>query len=214
MKTRILALIFLVACSMAVLAEPSIVVRGLLKDMLVMEVDGVQRILKAGKTSPEGITLIAADTKRAVVEIDGQRQELTLTRRIGGGEYKAPERAEVRIARGVGAHYFTPGRINNQPVNFLVDTGATSVSMNSLIAQKLRIDYTKGVPVRMSTASGVAQGYRVLLSSVAVGTVQVNNVEAVVTEGAYPTEILLGNSYLAQVEMKIDAGVLVLQSKF
>ncbi len=196
------------------IAELDIVVGGLLKNMVVLQVDGVQRIIKVGKTSPEGITLISANTKKAVVEIDGKRQTLVLSKRIGGVRYAEPEKEIVRVARGVGGHYFTPGRINGKAVNFLVDTGATSVAMSSLMAKKLRIDYRSGTPVRMQTASGISQGYRLILASVSVGTVTIHNVEAIVNLGAYPTDILLGNSYLARVEMNIDDGVLVLQAKF
>ncbi|MFL0805222.1 MAG: TIGR02281 family clan AA aspartic protease [Agarilytica sp.] len=204
----------LMLMSVSVCAANDIVVRGLLKNMVVLEVNGAQRMIKAGKTSPEGITLISSNTKEAVVEIDGKRQTLTLSRQIGGVQYSAPEKEQIRIARGVGGHYFTPGRINGQKVNFLVDTGATNVAMSSLVANKLRLDYKSGMPVSISTANGVIRGYRIVLQSVSVGTVKIHNVEATVTEGAFPSEILLGNSYLARVEMNVDDGVLVLQAKF
>lgn len=213
---RVLRKLFLLCMlfSPVAIAELDVVVGGLLKNMVVLQVDGVQRIIKVGKTSPEGITLISANTKKAVVEIDGKRQTLVLSKRIGGVVYAEPEKEIVRIARGVGGHYFTPGRINGKAVNFLVDTGATSVAMSSLMAKKLRIDYRSGTPMRMQTASGISQGYRLILASVSVGTVTIHNVEAIVNIGAYPTDILLGNSYLARVEMNIDDGVLVLQAKF
>ncbi len=195
-------------------AAPKVVVRGLLKNMAVLEIDGVQRTLRAGKTSPEGVTLVSANTKEAVIEIEGKQERVGLSRQIGGVAYSQPERQVVRIARGVGGHYFTPGRINNQAVSFLVDTGATTVAMSALMAQKLRIDYRAGRPVSVQTANGIARGFRVVLQSVSVGTVKLNNVEAIVNEGAFPADILLGNSYLSRVDMNVDNGVLVLQAKF
>ncbi len=214
MHRSMLLVLLISLISVSVSAANDIVVRGLLKNMVVLEVNGVQRMIKAGKTSPEGITLISSNTKEAVVEIDGKQQTLTLSRQIGGVQYTAPEKEQIRIARGVGGHYFTPGRINNKKVNFLVDTGATNVAMSSLVANKLRLDYKSGMPVSISTANGVIRGYRIVLQSVSVGTVKISNVEATVTEGAFPAEILLGNSYLARVEMNVDDGVLVLQAKF
>lgn len=213
MRRTLLAVICMLLMS-TVVAEDEILVRGLLKNMVVLEVNGVQRMIKAGKTSPEGIKLISSNTKEAVIEIDGKRQTLTLTRRIGGGSYSEPVKEEVRIASGVGGHFFTPGRINNRPVNFLVDTGATGVVLNSLIAKKLRIDYLNGTPTMIQTASGVNKAFRVMLQSVSVGTVKVNQVEAVVNEGAFPVDILLGNTYLSRVDMRIDNGVLVLKAKY
>lgn len=213
MGKKIAVLMTVLACELCV-ANDEIVVKGLLKNMVVLEINGVQRTIRAGGTSPEGIKLISASTKEAIVEIDGDRRRLELSRRIGGVPYTEPERELVRISRGVGGHYFTPGRINGRQVSFLVDTGATSVVMNSLVADKLRIDYRAGTPIKVQTASGIASGYRVTLQSVAVGNVKVNNVEAVVNAGAYPTEILLGNTYLGRVEMKVDRGVLILQAKY
>ena len=157
--------------------------------------------------------MLSADSKQAVVEVDGQRKTLTVGRRIGA-QYRAPEKTTVRIASQGGGHYFTPGRINKRPVTFLVDTGATTIAMNSQIAQQLGIDYKSGKRHRVQTASGTETAYRVTLQSAAVGALTINNVEASVLEGAFPAQILLGNSYLSRVDLQVDEGVLVLQAKF
>lgn len=191
-----------------------IVVKGLFKNTAVLEVNGVQRMIKAGSKSPEGILLISANTREAIIEIEGKRQRLELSKRIGGVEYTTPEKVEARVPRGIGGHYFTPGRINNRSVYFLVDTGATAVVLNSLMADKLGLDYLNGQRIQVQTANGVVPGYEVTLNSVAVGSVKVTGVRAIVNQGAYPTEILLGNSYLGRVEFKVEEGVLVLQAKF
>jgi len=80
-------------------------------------------------------------------------------------------------------------------------------------AKALGLDYRNGDKTKVSTANGLANAYRVILPSVTVGTVTVNNVEALVNMSDYPTMILLGNSYLGRVAMSVDQGVLVLQSK-
>lgn len=193
-------------------AAADVVVKALLKNHAVIEVDGQQKFLKAGE-SFAGITLISADSKRGVFEIDGERQTLTVGRRMGA-RYKEPEKTSVRIASQQGGHYFTPGRINGRPVTFLVDTGATTVALNSLVAQQLGVDYLAGQRHRVQTAAGIVAAYRVTLTSVAVGTLTLHNVEASVLEGAFPAQILLGNSYLSRVDMQVDNGVLVLQAKF
>lgn len=189
-------------------------VKGLLKNMVVLEVNGSMRTLRAGQTSPEGITLIRSDQHQAVVEVQGKQHTLTLSRTVGGVEYQAPEKEIVRIPSGRGGHYSAPGRINNKEVSVLVDTGATTVAMNSQITEQLGIDYKHGERVMVSTASGSSQGYKILLNSVSVGSVTVHNVEAIIITGAYPQEILLGNSYLAKVDFKVESGVLILQSKY
>lgn len=140
-------------------------------------------------------------------------QGITLDQRIGG-TYVEPEKPEVRIARGENSHYFTPGRINNRPVNFVVDTGASSIAMHTQQADALGLPYRRGKVMMVGTANGMTEAYKVMLHNVSVGNVVVNNVEAVVMDGMSRDYILLGNSYLSKVDMKVDSGVLVLQAKF
>jgi aspartyl protease family protein len=202
--------IFLLATGLQ--AAPSVQVKGLIGGSAVLLIDGQQRLLKVGNTSPEGVSLIKADTKGALVEIDGERHFLTLSNRIGGS-YKKTSAAEVRLASGHGGHYITPARINNRPVQVMLDTGATSVAMNMQTAQQLGINYRAGRKSSVSTANGTADSFDVMLDRVTVGNVQVHHVAATIIVGDSPSIILLGNSYLSRVNMWRDEGVMVLQSK-
>ncbi len=206
-------LVFLLGFNGNMAAATEVRVKGLFKGSAVLVINGKQRLLKVGKTSPEGVRLLAADSQMAEVEVDGRRRVLRLSRQIGTA-YKKPEKAEVRIQSGRGGHYFTPGRINGQAVQFMVDTGATSVAMSLPAARRLGLNYRAGTRISVSTANGVGQAYRIMLRSVTVGNVRVDNVEAVVAMGDFPTTILLGNSYLSRVELNRDNGVLVLTSKY
>ena len=186
---------------------------GLFNNSAVVKINGVERILRIGKTSPEGVTLISANARSAEVDINGQHQTLLLNRGVGT-RFSAPPIAEARIASQLNGHYFTPGRINNQSVDFLVDTGATSISINSKTADKLGLEYNKSKAVGVQTAQGTTNAYPVVLNSATVGNVTLNNIEALVLEGDYPTAILLGNSFLSRVDLKVEQGVMVLQSKY
>lgn len=213
-----LLLLFLSAVSYAdndiVVVDNGIVVKAIFKNMVVVEYKGVRRTIKAGEISPEGLKLISATTKTgALVEVGGKKQTLQLSRQVGGGTYTPPEKSTVRVVGDMRGHFITPGRINNLPVSFLVDTGATTVALNSVIANRLGINYLEGTKVRVSTANGIAIGYSVFLNSVSVGNVTVNHVEAIISDGDFPQEILLGNSYLSRVDFKVDSGVLVLESR-
>lgn len=188
------------------------VVKALLKNHAVIEVDGQQQMLEAGE-SFAGVTLISANSKHGVFEVQGERRTLTVGRRMGA-HYKAPERPAVRISSQAGGHFFAPGRINGRTVTFLVDTGATMIALNSQVAQDLGLDYLSGQKHQVQTAAGIVAAHRVNLASVSVGTLTLHNVDASVLEGAFPAQILLGNSYLSRVDMQVDNGVLVLQAKF
>lgn len=178
----------------------------------VLMIDGTQRMLREGKRSPEGVLLVSADGKQAVLEIDGKRKTISLSRSIGS-QFKQASKTEVRIASGHGGHYETKGLINGSPVDFMVDTGATTIAMNHFVAERLGIDYRGGIPITVNTANGTAKAFRVILSSVSVGNIVVHQVEAAVSTTASPSVVLLGNSYLSKVDLKIDQGVLVLKEK-
>ena len=190
-----------------------IIVKGLFKNGAILVVDGQQHVYKVGKASKFGVELIEANSQKAIVLVNGKRTTLTLSDQIGAN-YAAPESKEVRIAATQGNHYVVKGLINNQSASMLVDTGATSVAMSSPRARSLGIDYKKGRPIRVSTANGIANAYIVNLRSVTVGSITINNVEAAITEGNFPREILLGNSFLSRLEYSVEQGVLILKQKF
>jgi aspartyl protease family protein len=54
----------------------------------------------------------------------------------------------------------------------------------------------------------------VILSSVQIGGIKVNNVKAAVLKGDFPRDILLGMSFLRNVEMNENRGVLQLTGKY
>jgi aspartyl protease family protein len=85
--------------------------------------------------------------------------------------------------------------------------------MSAADAHRIGLDFSKGQPVRMNTANGVAQAYRVRLNSVRVGDVEVYDVEAIVSEQPMPF-ILLGNSFISRFSMRRDADQMVLEKRF
>ena len=107
----------------------------------------------------------------------------------------------------------TAGQINGKAVQFMVDTGATTVAMGAQDAERAGINYKSGQPVMISTANGNAQGYRVKLASVRVGDVEVFEVDAVVTPQAMPF-MLLGNSFLTRFAMTRENDQMTLVKRY
>lgn len=192
---------------------PEIEVVGLFKNAAVFGIDGKHRMLKVGGDPVAGIVLISADSESAVIEFDGQRQTLFLSERVAG-VFKKPENISVSIQLNNQRQYVTTGSINGVPVSFLVDTGATLIAMNSGTAKKLGIAYESSAPGTSVTAGGKIKSWRVVLSSVQVGGIRRQNVQAAVLEGDYPLDILLGMTFLRDVRMEESDGILVLSSKF
>lgn len=206
--------LLLLSCSMVVYADIEIAVRGLMKNSAVVEINGKQQVLKVGATSPEGVTLISADSKQAVLEYKGEQQILGISRHQRGINIAESASAEFRIPRGHNGHFFTSGQINNRSTNFVVDTGASAIAMSEEEAQRLNIHYRDADRIAVSTATSADSGYRINLASVTVGPITIYNVEAIVLPGSYPQVVLLGNSFLSRVDMQVDTGVLVLEAKF
>ncbi|WP_075188255.1 retropepsin-like aspartic protease family protein [Teredinibacter haidensis] len=194
-------------------ASPAVEVKGLFKGSAIFVIDGQQRLLKQGKTSPEGVKLIESNSKFALVEIDGKRHKLRLSRAVGG-QYQTPDKAIVRLPSGHNGHYLATGSINGRSTKFLVDTGASSIAISSQQATSLGVKYRHGNRQAVSTANGMVNGFEINLSKVIVGTITLNNVRAVVIEGSSPRQILLGNSFLSRVNMRVEQGVLILQAKY
>lgn len=195
-------------------AVTKVTVVGLFKDTAIVVIDGTRRLLRSGDTSPEGVTLVSADSKEAVLEIDGEQKRYGLGGQIGG-TYKKPDQVTVRIWPTPNRMFAVLGSINGYPVDFIVDTGATLVSLSGQQARRLGIDYrVVGTPSQSSTASGIAKIYLVNLDRVKVGDIELRNVGGAVHDGDFPPATLLGMSFLSRLNMRQDGQVLELQTKY
>jgi len=206
-------LISLLQVGLATAAEQVMVV-GLFPGAAVINVDGERKLVKVGKTGPGGVVVVSADSRGAVLRVNGVERAFTLEREYSQG-FAVPTKAQLSVAKGIGGHYWIAGSANGQPVQFLVDTGATTIAMNDAQARQLGIDYrVVGRPTVVSTASGTAKAWRVTLDKVKVGAIEVLGVEAMVLDGPSPSEALLGMSFLSRVSWREEQGMLILESKF
>ncbi len=218
MKNKIniifIGIIFLFACQLS-FAIDKIIINGLYKDKAIVTIDGKQRVLKTGKASPEGALLIESNSKEAIIEIDGQQETYTLGAHIGGN-YAPPTGGDKLILTPDSAGmYNISGTINGSHVNFVVDTGATLVSMNSNVAKKLGIDYKlDGEEGQSYTASGKDKIYIINLKKVKVGDIELHNVQGAVHEGNFPVITLLGMSFLGKLDMKREGKIMELHKKY
>lgn len=204
---------FLLVASGHVLAASSIEVQALFGGKAVVMIDGQRRTLSIGQTSPEGVKLVSADSKQAVLEVDGKVQSY----KPGGAislSYARPEHHEEQIYANDRGMFHSVGSINGRTVRFLVDTGATTVAMNKSQAKQLGVDYRMtGERVIVSTASENVKGYRVRLKSVSLGKIKLRNVEAMVIDGDHPGPILLGMSFLGKLKVENAGGVMKIRQR-
>ena len=180
----------------------SVALAGMLGNKALLVVNGTNpKTVAAGETH-EGVKVISTSGDQAVVEQNGKRNTLRLGEApVNMGASKSGGKGNrIVLVAGTGGHFLTPGQINGKAVQFMVDTGATSVAMGAQDAERTGINFRVGQPVMMSTANGSVQGYRIKLDSVRVGDVEVFGVDAVVTPQPMPY-MLLGNSFLTRFQM-------------
>lgn len=108
--------------------------------------------------------------------------------------------ATVTLERNRFGHYVSIGSINNEKVTFLLDTGATNVSIPAHIADKLQLQST-GSHIAQ-TANGNVRVFKTTIDRLSIGNIILYNVAANINPGMDSNEILLGMSALKQVEFR------------
>lgn len=191
---------------------PHVNVIGFLGDRAILRIEGEQVILRPGEARG-GVTLVGIERGEAVLRIGKREQRLGLGMDTAGIAPR-PEGASVEIAMNAHGQFITSGMINGRVVELLVDTGANSVSMTTDDARRLGIDYRmEGEPARSATAGGIVNSWVVRLKSVQVGPITVRNVIATVREAPTHSPILLGMTFLSQVDLRQERNRLRLTSR-
>ena len=162
-------------------AATDVTVIGLFKGKAVVTIDrGSPKTLSVGEKTPEGVVLISVDSAGATLEIDGKRQLLEMGQHFETAAMTS-SRTSVTLAQDGYGHFRTEAYVNGARVRFLVDTGATLVSLPVAEAQRLGINYLQGTPGYSQLADGRRViSYRVILESVMIGDITLYNVDGVV----------------------------------
>jgi aspartyl protease family protein len=193
----------------------SVALQGMLGNKALLIVDGAAPRSVAPGESHKGVKVLSTLGDQAVVEIDGKRHTLRVgdaPASVGGGG-AAARGNRIVLPAGSGGHFFASGAINGRAVQFMVDTGATSIAMGAAEAERIGLDYRKGQLARGNTANGVVTTYLVKLNSVRIGDVEVYDVEAAVLPVS-SGPILLGNSFLSRFQMSRFNDQLVLERRY
>lgn len=124
---------------------------------------------------------------------------------------KAPNSTTISLMADGRGQFYTGGLINGVPMRFVVDTGATYVSMSAADATRARINFRQGRPALSNTANGQMRSWLVTLDSVSIGGVTLRNVGASVSESDHP--VLLGMSFLQRMSVQVDGPVMTLKTR-
>lgn len=185
---------------------------GLTASKAMLIIDGGEPQAVAVGQSLEGVKLLAIQGEQAVVEVEGRKRSLRVGQHaVGSGNGEGASKA-VLTADGQG-HYLTTGTVNGLMVRFLVDTGATMISLGAGDARRLGLDVSRGQQGTTMTANGQAQVTKIKLDTVRVGDITAHNVDALVHQTDLPIA-LLGMSFLNRVEMQRNGDTMTLKKRF
>lgn len=213
MKTlSIIVVVFIV--SFNCWAKPvSVKVLALFSNKALMLIDGERHLMKQGSVV-QGITLISATGRGAVVRFEnGKQQTLDINQSIRSS-YRKPVNNRLKVFSNSKGMFLVDGKINGKSTRFLVDTGATFIAMSSQEADKLGLVYELGDRGYVQTASDVAPVWRIKLDRVKVGNISVSQVDAVVLEGDKPQPVLLGMSFLQHLKLQRNGAAMVMEQKY
>jgi aspartyl protease family protein len=124
-----------------------------------------------------------------------------------------PSNARTMVIRaGDGGHFQVEARVDGRRLGFVVDTGASQITLRESEAARLGIhpnrqDYS----VRITTANGEGRAARVELGMVEVGDIIVRDIPALVVPDEALSVNLLGMSFLSRVRWSHERGRLILE---
>ncbi len=205
------------ACCLALTCSPvgavDVGVAGVFPGKALLIIDrGAPKTVPVGTATKEGVKVLSVDGDSVTIESDGKRRILRVGQNVVSQSSAADGGLVVLTVDGSG-HFLTTGNINGTIVRFLVDTGATMISLGASDAQRLGIDASKGQPAVVHTANGQAPVSRVKLDTVRVGEIVLHGVDALVHQQDMPV-VLLGMSFLNRLEMQRDGQTMTLRKRY
>ena len=208
---QVLCLSFCTLCGPALAADVGLA--GVFPGKALLTINGgAPRTVAVGAKTSEGVKVLSIDNDTATIEIDGKKRILRVGQNVASQPSGEGGGKAVLTADGSG-HFLTTGNINGTTVRFLVDTGATMISLGAGDARRIGIDTSKGQRGVTNTANGLASVIHVKLDAVRVGEIVLNNVDALVHQQDLPFA-LLGMSFLNRMEMQRDGQTMTLRKRY
>jgi aspartyl protease family protein len=119
------------------------------------------------------------------------------------------ESPEVRLQRNRFGHYVATGAINGQPVEFMLDTGATDVSIPADVADRLGLQ--RGQATSYHTANGTIRAWQTIANEIQLGPLRLGPVRASINPHDHSDAVLLGMSFLQQLDFNQQGNTLTLK---
>ena len=123
---------------------------------------------------------------------------------------------DLKIERSRDGHFYAPGKINDEPVLFLIDTGASLVVVDESLAQRAGLQ--GGKATRFATANGSMPGRVVSGATISLGPLSVSGLDIGVGlqlggQVGGKDRALLGQNFLSRFNIRLGRDEMVLQAR-
>nr|WP_299243442.1 TIGR02281 family clan AA aspartic protease [uncultured Halomonas sp.] len=136
--------------------------------------------------------------------IDDRRNPNADLVRLAGSEGEP-----VTLERNASGHFVATGYIDGEPVEFLLDTGASLVSIPAPLADRLGLQ--RGATADFNTANGRVRGYLTTIDEIELGGLKAKDVRGSINPGLGGSTALLGMSFLRRFDIEIRGAKMVLR---
>ena len=214
-STRHSTLLVLALCLVLVSgrgAAQDVGLAGVMGSRALLMIDGGEAQAVAIGQALAGVKVVSVQGDQVVVEIGGKKRLLRVGQHAIGNAAADGSGRIVMTADNQG-HFVTTGSVNGVAVRFLVDTGATMISLGASDARRVGLDFNRGQKGMTQTANGQSVVSKVQLDTVRIGDVTLHNVDAVIHQTEMPVA-LLGMSFLNRMEMQRDGSTMTLKRRF
>ena len=185
---------------------------GVMGSKAMLMINGGEPQAVAVGQSLDGVKVVAVQGDQVVVEIGGKKRPLRVGQHAIGAAAADGSGKVVMTADNQG-HFYTTGTVNGVSVRFLVDTGATMISLGASDARRIGLDFNRGQKGMTQTANGQGVVSKIQLDTVRIGDVTLHNVDALIHQTEMPMA-LLGMSFLNRMEMQRDGSTMTLKKRF
>jgi aspartyl protease family protein len=195
--------------SNTIAADHKIYYSGFLSGKAVLRINKSTRHLSPGKTI-NGVKLLSFNKREAIVRVHGIRYRYEMKSKSG---IPLADEVIIPLTNIYGNEsYAVECFINGKRAPCMVDTGAATVSMSLKDAKRLKIKFNKRDKVVVGLAGGkTADGWGATLDSVRVGDIEIKDVPAMIVDSRESDWVLLGMSFLKELEMSQSGGKMVLK---
>ncbi len=211
---RLCVALFSSVLALSSLAAPQVFVVGLFPGAAVLNVDGQRKLVRVGQTGPQGVQVVSADSRKAVLRIDGIERTYELSREIQRGRLFGAaaaklqhrprygrallggwlgERAEHAVPGGYRRHQHRHERERGAPPGYRLPGGRQADG---------RLHCQRNL-ARLAGDPGPGEDRRYRVAGCRGGG----------DRGGYPTEALLGMSFLNRVRWREEQGMLLIEAK-